>query len=170
MSRFVEGLKGEGRDFVRSIKEFPVEALLGAVYFIIFLFWKRIDAHLEDANLSSFFLWFVPQYVLVFVLHRLSKRRPALKVVYILSWFLWIPLLVWCTGRLEWSVGVSFLLAGILLVAGGRRMDDAPYGRHILWTLGKVAAGFLVGGLLMLIVTAVIASVNFLFALHLSDP
>ncbi len=171
MSRFVEGLKGEGRDFVRSIKEFPVEALLGAVYFIIFLFWKRIDAHLEDANLSSFFLWFVPQYVLVFVLHRLSKRRPALKVVYILSWFLWIPLLFFCTrlSSPDWTIAVSYLLAAILLVAGDRRLDNEAFGQGVFRTVARVGICFLVGGLIMLVISAIIASVNFLFGQKLGD-
>ena len=155
---------------MESVRQFPLEALLGVVYFAVFVFDRTIVDKLPGADPVNLMFWFFPQYVLLFTLHRFSKGRPVVKVLFVLSWFLWIPLLVWCTGRLEWSVGVSFLLAGILLVAGGRRMDDAPYGRHILWTLGKVAAGFLVGGLLMLIVTAVIASVNFLFALHLSDP
>ena len=155
---------------MESVRQFPLEALLGVVYFAVFVFDRTILDKLPGADPVNLMFWFFPQYVLLFTLHRFSKGRPVVKVLFVLSWFLWIPLLVWCTGRLEWSVGVSFLLAGILLVAGGRRMDDAPYGRHILWTLGKVAAGFLVGGLLMLIVTAVIASVNFLFALHLSDP
>ena len=159
-----------GQGLMESVRQFPLEALLGVVYFAVFVFDRTIVDKLPGADPVNLMFWFFPQYVLLFTLHRFSKGRPVVKVLFVLSWFLWIPLLVWCTGRLEWSVGVSFLLAGILLVAGGRGMDDAPYGRHILWTLGKVAAGFLVGGLLMLIVTAVIASVNFLFALHLSDP
>ena len=65
MSRFAEGLKGLGRDLIRSVRDFPVEALLGAVYFIIFLFGKRIDARLEDVDLFNLFLWFIPHYVLV---------------------------------------------------------------------------------------------------------
>ena len=154
---------------MESVRQFPLEALLGVVYFAVFVFDRTIVDKLPGADPVNLMFWFFPQYVLLFTLHRFSKGRPVVRVLFVLSWFLWIPLLVWCTGRLGWSVGISYLLAGILLVAGGRWMDDAPYGRHILWTLGKVAAGFLVGGLLMLIVTAVIASVSFLFALHLSD-
>jgi hypothetical protein len=107
--------------------------------------------------------------VLLFTLHRFSKGRPVVKYLYILSWFLWIPLLLWGHGRWGWAVGISDLLAVILLILGERRMDDKAYGRHILRTTGKVAAGFLTGGLLILIVSAVLHSVNFLFALHLRD-
>ena len=171
MSRFVEGLKGQGRNFVRSIKEFPVEALLGAVYFIIFLFGKKIDARLDGVDLFNLFLWFAPHYVLVFVLHRLSKDKPALKAAYILSWFLWIPLLFFCTrlSSPDWAVAVSYLLAAILLVAGDRRLDNEAFGQGVFRTVVRVGICFLVGGLMIAVISAIIASVSFLFGLKLGD-
>lgn len=171
MSRFAEGLKGLGRDLVRSIRDFPVEALLGAVYFIIFLFGKRIDARLEDVDLFNLFLWFIPHYVLVFILHRLSKERPALRAAYLIAWFLWIPLLFFCTrmSSPDWAVAVSYLIAAVLLLAGDRRLDNKAFGQGALRTVVRVGICFLTGGLMMVVISAIIASVGYLFGLKLAD-
>lgn len=171
MSRFAEGLKGLGRDLIRSVRDFPVEALLGAVYFIIFLFGKRIDARLEDVDLFNLFLWFIPHYVLVFILHRLSKGRQVLKAAYFLSWFLWIPLLFLCTrlSSPDWAVAVSYLLAAVLLVAGDRRLDNEEFGQGVFRTVVRIGICFLIGGLMMAVISAIIASVGYLFGLKLAD-
>ena len=168
---FTEGLKSLGRNLVRSVREFPVEALLGVVYFIIFLFGKKIDARLDGVDLFNLFLWFVPNYVLVFILHRLSKDRPALKAVYYLSWFLWILLLFFCThlSSPDWTVAVSYLLAAVLLVIGDRRLDNEAFGRGVFRTAVRAGICFLVGGLMMAVISAIIASVRYLFGLKLGD-
>ena len=113
-----------GRGLVESVRQFPLEALLGVVYFAVFVFDRTIVDKLPGADPVNLMFWFFPQYVLLFTLHRFSKGRPVVRVLFVLSWFLWIPLLVWCTGRLGWSVGISYLLAGILLVAGGRFFSE----------------------------------------------
>lgn len=171
MSRFAESLDRLGRGIVRSVRDFPVEALLGAAYFIIYLFGKRIDARLEDVDLFNLFLWFVPHYVLVFILHRLSKDRPAFKVAYFLSWFLWIPLLFLCTrlASPDWTLAVSYLLAAVLLVAGDRRLDNIGFGQGVFRTVVRTGVCFLVGGLMMAVISAIIASVGYLFGLKLGD-
>lgn len=171
MSRFVAGLKGLGLDLVRSVRDFPVEALLGAVYFIIFLIGKRIDARLGDVDLFNLFLWFIPHYVLVFVLHRFSKERPALRAAYFLAWFLWIPLLFFCTrmSSPDWAVAVSYLIAAVLLLAGDRTLDNKAFGQGVLRTVVRVGICFFTGGLMMAVISAIIASVGYLFGLKLGD-
>ena len=171
MSRFSERIRsGTGR-FVHSIKEFPVEALLGLTYFIIFIFEGKIEASADWPDIFPFFLWFFPQYVLVFTLHRFCEGRPVVKCLYYLSWFLWIPLLFLnrfaYTHDMVWSV--SYVLAAILLIIGDRKLDNEAYGRGILRIAVKVGLCFIVGGILMAVVTAIIASFNYLFSLDLKD-
>lgn len=169
MGKLKDRIAALGRGLAGSVRDYPLEMLLGLVYFLVYVFDRTISVKIPGAYPEGLLSWFFPHYVLLFTLHQFSKGRPVVKVLYVLSWFLWIPLLLWGHGKWEWAVGIACLLAVILLILGDRRMDDVPYGRHILRTTGKVASGFLVGGLLILIVSAVLYSVNFLFALHLRE-
>ena len=169
MGKLKERIAAIGRGLAGSVRDYPLETLLGLVYFLIYVFDRTISVKIPGAHPEGLLSWFFPHIVLLFTLHRFSKGRPAVKVLYILSWFLWIPLLLWGHNTWGWTIGIADLLAVILLILGDRRMDDEPYGRHILRTAGKAASGFLVAGLLILIVSAVLSSVNFLFALHLRD-
>ena len=171
MSRFADSLRTFWSQFLQSLTRFPVEALVGVTYFILFLFAGRIDAALENADSLNLFLWFFPHYVLVFTLHRFSEGRPAVKALYFLSWFLWIPLLFFCTSRHGSSVAiaVSYLLAAVLLVVGSKRLDNGPFAREILRVVVRVGICFLIGGLLLAVVTAIISSVGFLFGLELGE-
>ena len=146
-----------------------MEFLLGITYFLVFVFAKRIEVVLGNTVLPNFFLWFFPHYVLVFTLHRLCKDRPQVKVLYVLSWFLWIPLLLWCAKEPGWNVGTAYFLAVILLIIGDGRLGNEEYGRNILHTLLKVAAGLLIGGILMGVVSAIIGSVKFLFSPEMKE-
>lgn len=171
MSHFADNLRTFWSQFLQSLTRFPVEALLGVTYFILFLFAGRIDAALEGSDSLNLFLWFFPHYVLVFTLHRFSEGRPAVKALYFLSWFLWIPLLFFCTARhgSGMAIFVSYLLAAILLVVGRKRLDNGPFAREILRVVVRVGICFLIGGLLLAVVTAIISSVGFLFGLNLGE-
>ena len=171
MSRFADNLRTFWSQFLQSLTRFPVEALLGVTYFILFLFAERIDAALEGSDSLNLFLWFFPHCVLVFTLHRSSEGRPAVKALYYLSWFLWIPLLFFCTARhgSGMAIFVSYLLAAILLVVGRKRLDNGPFAREILRVVVRVGICFLIGGLLLAVVTAIISSVGFLFGLNLGE-
>ena len=169
MGKLKDRIAALGRGLAGSVRDYPLEMLLGLVYFFVYVFDRTISVKIPGAYPEGLMSWFFPHYVLLFTLHQFSKGRPVVKVLYVLSWFLWIPLLLLGHGKWEWAVGISYLLAVILLILGDRRMDDETYGRHILRTTGKVVSGFLVGGLLILIVSAVLYSVNFLFALHLRE-
>ena len=67
-----------------SLRRFPLEALLGLTYFILFVLAKRIGAALDGKDIYYMFFWFFPHYVLLFSLHRLSGKHLAFKVLYIL--------------------------------------------------------------------------------------
>ena len=115
------------------------------------------------------FFWFFPQYVLLFTLHKWSGKHLAFRVLYCLSWFLWIPLLVWGPVNQGWSLGIAYIIAIVLLIIGKEPLGNEPYGQNILDTVINVAAGFIIGFLLIAIVDIIIASVNFLFDLDLKD-
>ncbi|MBR5660119.1 MAG: DUF4153 domain-containing protein [Bacteroidales bacterium] len=169
MSRFTEISVKLWQSFVRSFREFPLEALLGITYFLLFISGNKIGSSLEGTAPFNMIWWFFPHYVLVYTFHRFSEGKPFLKVLYILSWFLWIPLLLWCSKITGWSLGIAYLIAVILLIIGKEPLENEPYGRNILDIVTNVAAAFIIGFLSIAIVDAIIASISFLFDLDLKD-
>ena len=169
MSRFTEISGKVWQGFVSSIREFPLEALLGVTYFVIFLFESSVREILGKSDVFYLFFWFFPHYVLLFTLHKWSEKHLAFRVLYCLSWFLWIPLLVWGPVNPGWSLGIAYIIAIVLLIIGKEPLGNEPYGQNILDTVINVAAGFIIGFLLIAIVDIIIASVNFLFDLDLKD-
>ena len=169
MSNVADLFRKPWQGFVSSIREFPWEALLGVTYFVIFLFESSVRDILGKSDVFYLFFWFFPQYVLLFTLHKWSGKHLAFRVLYCLSWFLWIPLLVWGPVNQGWSLGIAYIIAIVLLIIGKEPLGNEPYGQNILDTVINVAAGFIIGFLLIAIVDIIIASVNFLFDLDLKD-
>ena len=169
MSNVADLFRKPWQGFVSSIREFPLEALLGVTYFVIFLFESNVRDILGKSDVFYLFFWFFPQYVLLFTLHKWSGKHLAFRVLYCLSWFLWIPLLVWGPVNQGWSLGIAYIIAIVLLIIGKEPLGNEPYGQNILDTVINVAAGFIIGFLLIAIVDIIIASVNFLFDLDLKD-
>lgn len=167
MSNVADLFRKPWQGFVSSIREFPLEALLGVTYFVIFLFESSVRDILGKSDVFYLFFWFFPQYVLLFTLHKWSGKHLAFRVLYCLSWFLWIPLLVWGPVNQGWSLGIAYIIAIVLLIIGKEPLGNEPYGQNILDTVINVAAGFIIGFLLLIIVDAIIASVSFLFDLGL---
>ena len=99
MSKTMEIVRKLWEGFVKSIREFPLEALLGVTYFLIFIFESRVSGVFGKSDIYYLFFWFFPQYVLLFTLHKLSRKHLIFRVLYCLSWFLWIPLLIWGSGN-----------------------------------------------------------------------
>ena len=169
MSNIADLFRKPWQGFVSSIREFPLEALLGVTYFVIFLFESSVRDILGKSDVFYLFFWFFPHYVLLFTLHKWSGKHLAFRVLYCLSWFLWIPLLVWGPVNQGWSLGIAYIIAIVLLIIGKEPLGNEPYGQNILDTVINVAAGFIIGFLLIAIVDIIIASVNFLFDLDLKD-
>ncbi|MCR5463991.1 MAG: DUF4153 domain-containing protein [Bacteroidales bacterium] len=169
MSNVADLFRKPWQGFVSSIREFPLEALLGVTYFVVFLFESSVRDILGKSDVFYLFFWFFPQYVLLFTLHKWSGKHLAVRVLYCLSWFLWIPLLVWGPVNPGWSLGIAYIIAIVLLIIGKEPLGNEPYGQNILDTVINVAAGFIIGFLLIAIVDIIIASVNFLFDLDLKD-
>ena len=169
MSNVADLFRKPWQGFVSSIREFPLEALLGVTFFVIFLFESSVRDILGKSDVFYLFFWFFPQYVLLFTLHKLSGKHLTFRVLYCLSWFLWIPLLVLDPVNPGWSLGIAYIIAIVLLIIGKEPLGNEPYGQNILDTVINVAAGFIIGFLLIAIVDIIIASVSFLFDLDLKD-
>ena len=170
MGKFQERMKALGQGVVRSVREFPLETLLGLVYFVLGVLTDRGQtAALKDSEVYELLLWFVPQYVLLFAFGRLARRRTRWYPFYLLAWFLWIPLFHWGFRYEDWYLGMAWILVPLMLVLGDRKMDNVAFGRNVFHTVVQTAFGLLIGLLLAGIVSSLIASVNFLFALDLSD-
>ena len=170
MGKFQERMKALGQGVVRSVREFPLETLLGLVYFVLGVLTDRGQtAALKESEVYDLLLWFVPQYVLLFAFGRLARRRTRWYPFYLLAWFLWIPLFHWGFRYEDWYLGMAWILVPLMLVLGDRKMDNVAFGRNVFHTVLQTAFGLLIGLLLAGIVSSLIASVNFLFALDLSD-
>ena len=170
MTTFRNRLVSLGQGVWSSVRKFPLEAALGVAYGILYLLARGGKIPIESGEEAFFWTlrWFFPHYVLLFTLHQASKGRPWLFALACFVWLLWIPQ-IWMSGDADgWCIGVAWLLALILLVIGDRRMDNLRYGREILHVLFSIGYSMLVGGILFLTLEAIIASVDFLFALNLN--
>ena len=169
MGNFSEKISRSVGRLVDSFKEFPLEALLGAVYFLIFVLQGPIGHLVEDFDVFNFSTWFFPQYVLLFCIDRLSRNGARPKYFPYLAWVLWIPLLLFGNSPDGWMVAISYLVTIVFLFLGEKKLSDSLFARNIIHTVVRVAAAFLVGGIMMLLVMAIVGSVSFLFSLDLGD-
>ena len=173
MNKILEGITGLFRKLMVGMREYPLETALCLTYFAIYVLRASIEATIKGAGFNvdaeQFFVWFVPQFVLCFTLHKFKDRSKLTEYLYYLSWFLWIPLLLWASNPNEWSVGISYLLACIALVIGTERMDNPDFGKNIVSVVIKCGEGLLVGATVWAIIYAVVGSVDFLFNLSLKS-
>ena len=173
MNKIVSGIKSLFRKFVAGVREYPLETALCLTFFLIYLFRVSIRAALKshglDVDVNQFFVWFFPLIVLCFTLHKFKGRSKLLGCLYYLSWFVWIPLLLWASNPGDWCVAVSYLLACIALVIGTERMDNPAFGGNVISVGVRLGEGLLVGGIMWAVIYALVASVEALFGLNLKE-
>ena len=150
------------QQLLRSPREFPVEAAMGVVFFLIAALhtsssqWAvKIADYLQDDVL----VLFVPLIVLTFRLHRVNRWA------YILSGLLFIPLMAIDLKPFLSTNGFGFtyVLAAILLVAGTWKMDNRSFAAHALHVVTMLFFGVVISGLLTLTVIAIVASFVYIF-------
>jgi hypothetical protein len=173
MGATITKLASKAKNLAGSIKEYPLESALCITYFLIWVFRVSIGNALKGAglnvNVEQFFVWFVPQFVLCYALHQFKYRNKLIETLYYLSWFVWIPLLLLFSNPNEWSIAISYLLAGLALIVGTEKMDNERFGHHIIEVTLKLAEGLMIGMLLRGVIYAVVASIDFLFDLSLKE-
>ena len=161
-------LKSLLQQLLQSPRRFPVEFALGIVFFVIAVWdsesstWNETLARMESVVNSDILWFFVPLMVLTFWLHRVNR------VAYFASFFLFLPLMALDLKPFLWTYGFAFtyVLAGILLVVGNKRMDNRPFAAHALHVVTQMFFGLLITGILNLAVMAIVASFFYIFGIE----
>ena len=160
-------LKSLMQQLLQSPKRFPFEFALGIVFFIIAVW----DLQLSTSNMSATrvestvngdILWlFAPLMVLTFWFHRVNRWA------YIASSFLFLPLMAIDLKSFLWTYGFGFtyVLAGILLIVGNKRMNNRPFAAHALHVVTQMFFGLLITLILNLAVIAIVASFFYIFGI-----
>ena len=153
---------------LQSPRRFPVEFALGIVFFVIAVWnsesstWNGTSARMESVVNSNILWFFVPLMVLTFWLHRVNRRA------YFASFFLFLPLMALDLKPFLWTYGFAFtyVLAGILLLVGNRRMDNRSFAAHALHVATQMFFGLLITGILNMAVMAIVASFFYIFGIE----
>jgi len=161
-------LKSLIQQLLQSPRRFPVEFALGIVFFIIAV-WDNETNHYNEAlkqwesDVNGDILWlFAPLMVLTFWFHRVNRWA------YIASSFLFLPLMAIDLKPFLWTYGFGFtyVLAGILLIVGNKRMNNRPFAAHALHVVTQMFFGLLITGILNLAVMAIVASFFYIFGIE----
>ena len=160
-------LKSLFLQLLQSPRRFPVEFALGIVFFVIAVWdsesstWNEASARMESAVNSDILWFFVPLVALSFWLHRVNRW------VYLASFFLFLPLMALDLKPFLWTYGFAFtyVLAGILLVVGNRRLDNRSFAAHALHVVTQMFFGLLITGILNMAVMAIVASFFYIFGI-----
>ena len=160
-------LKSLFLQLLQSPRRFPVEAALGVMFFIIAVWdsgsstWNEASARMESAVNSDILWFFVPLVALSFWLHRVNRWA------YLASFFLFLSLMALDLKPFLWTYGFAFtyVLAGILLVVGNRRLDNRSFAAHALHVVTQMFFGLLISGILNMAVMAIVASFFYIFGI-----
>ena len=164
-------LKSLMQQLLQSPKRFPFEFALGIVFFIIAV-WDNETNHYNEAlkqwesDVNGDILWlFAPLMVLTFWFHRVNRWA------YIASSFLFLPLMAIDLKPFLWTYGFGFtyVLAGILLIVGNKRMNNRPFAAHALHVVTQMFFGLLITLILNLAVIAIVASMSPSISMNISS-
>jgi hypothetical protein len=155
------------QQLLQSPRRFPVELALGVAFFIIAVWdsetsaWNDAARQYESAVNGDILWLFVPLMTLTFWLHRVNRWA------YIASFFLFLPLMALDLKPFLWTYGYAFtyLLAGILLIVGNKRLDNRPFAAHALHVVTQLFFGLIISGILTLAVLAIVASFFYIFGI-----
>lgn len=143
------------QQLLQSPLRFPVEAVLGLVFFVIAV-WHNNFSFTDDV------LWlFVPLLVLAFWLQRVNRWA------YYASLLIVLPLMVIDLKPFLWTYGFGFtyVLAGILLVVGSGRLSNRAFAANAMHVATQLFFGLVVSGVLNLAVLAIVGSFLYIFGI-----
>lgn len=150
-------LKSLLQQLLRSPQRFPVEAALGLVFFVIAVL--SIENKLWSGVSEDILLFFIPLVVFSFWLQRINRWA------YYVSFFIFMPLLAVDLKPFLFTFGhlFTYVLAGILLLLGNRRMENRSFVSHAIHIITQMFFGFLISGLLNLALLAIVNSFLYIF-------
>ncbi len=158
------------KHLLHSPLEFPVEACMGLVFFLISA-WHTGHAEWNDAagemtsGVNADILWlFVPLLLLTFWLHKVNRWA------YLASGWLFLPLMALHLRPFLWTYGFAFtyVLAAILILVDVRRMDNRSFAAHALHVATQLFFGLVISGLLTGAVIAIVGSFLYIFGIDTS--
>ena len=160
-------LKSLLQQLLQSPRRFPVEFALGVAFFIIAVWdsethaWNEVTRQYESSVNGDILWFFVPLMALTFWLHRVNRWA------YIASSFLFLPLMALDLKPFLWTYGFAFtyVLAGILLIVGNKRLDNRPFAAHALHVVTQLFFGLIISGILTMAVMAIVASFFYIFGI-----
>ena len=160
-------LKSLLQQLLQSPRRFPVEFVLGVVFFIIAVWdtetceWNEKALQFESEVNGDILYFFVPLMALTFWLHRVNRWA------YLASFFLFLPLMMLDLKPFLWTYGFTFtyVLAAILLIVGNRRLDNRSFAAHALHVATQMFFGLLISGILYMAVLAIMASFFYIFGI-----
>ena len=155
------------QQLLQSPRRFPVEMVLGVVFFIIAVWdsethvWNEKTAQYNSAVNGDILWLFVPLMALTFWLHRVNRWA------YLASFFLFLPLMMLDLKPFLWTYGFGFtyVLAAILLIIGYKRMDNRSFAAHALHVATQLFFGLLISCILYMAVLAITASFFYIFGI-----
>ena len=159
------------RDLLLCPKELPAETALCLTFFFIAVFhtatnrWDEASMVRTSAVNADVLWFFVPLFILTFYLHRVNHWA------YVLSYFLYIPLMAMNLEPFLWSTAFYFtyVLAAIILVIGTKKMDNRPFADHLLHVVTKGFFGVLVAGIFNIAVMVIVGSFIYIFGIDASS-
>jgi hypothetical protein len=157
MAKFEEWLQKAAQ----ALKAYPGEALLGLVYFLIFVTGDSIGKHLPGAELEKMYFWFFPQFVLYYYM----ARRQKYLVPKILAWLLWVPLLIWGCKVGPWPIVAAYVLSIALLSQPFKFKDNSSFATHGVRVFTAVTVSIFIGIVAMMLVSLIAVSIQTLFDL-----
>ena len=142
-----------------SLLKFPVELLLAITFYVLVLI--GLD-HLQDypnLHFENTYYTFIPLFILTYSLNRPGWKW---KIPYILSYFLWIPILLYYeTPGTE--IIVAYFLSMLILLIGKGKTDNAGYARNAVHVVKYFVLSCIIGLVLVVLIYAIVLSVKSLF-------
>lgn len=162
-----EKLKNILRLLLRSPREFPVEAAMGLAFFAIAAWhtghskWDEVLHQTVSGVNADILPLFVPLLVLTFWLHKVNRWA------YVASGFLFLPLMALNLKPflMTFGFGFTYVLAGILLLVGVRRMNNRSFAAHALHVVTQLFFGVVISGIITGALVAIFASFFYIFGI-----
>jgi len=157
-----EKIKKLVMQLLRSPRMFPVEACMGLAFFAIAACHTGMHGKEWGWMNADILGLFVPLLVLTFWLHKVNRWA------YVVSGLLFVPLMALNLKPFlqTYGFGFTYVLAGILLLLGVRRMGNRSFATHALHVVTQLFLGIVVAGLLTGAVMAIVSSFLYIFGLE----
>ena len=156
---------------LRSPKNFPVELFIGIVFFAMSVCmnehctWTLFGHTFEWDKHSDIIPWFIPLFALTYWLGKVNRWASYASAL------LFLPLLLlnWDDYFNAEAVGMTYVVAAILLIIGTRKLSNQTFCKYTLHVVTQLFYGVLITGLLFVAVMLIVASFLYIFGIDKWD-